>query len=38
MKVKLTKLIAELKKVDGETASEIFRESMNGRFVTDIFE
>ena len=38
MKAKLTKLIAEVKEVDEEKASEIFREIMNGRFATDIFE
>ena len=38
MKVKPTKLIAEVKEVTGETASEIFREIMNDRFATDILE
>ena len=38
VKAKLTKLIAEVKEVDEEKASEIFREIMNGRFATDIFE
>ena len=34
----MTELIVEVKEVDEETAFEIFREIMNGRFVTDIFE
>ena len=38
MKLKLTKLIVKLKKVDEEAVYEIFREIMNGRFATDIFK
>ena len=38
MKAEPTKLIAEVKEVNGETASEIFRGVVGDRFPTDILE